>query len=1340
MSSNKKKNKKSGASAGTAPTPSSQELSDIRDAAFDFVMDLDLGEAVSEQSVSDAASEIKSPKAAEPEAKKPSAPRPKREIRRAPDTLPTVHDQDFVYGKRERTPVSNSSLFISRFGYKHEFCNNGVVCDHYYDAETDKSVGISPRISLDTVWTKAKKWVEAGKGAMPAITEMEWHTARNKLARYITRDDSSKELIVRNVMVIPELTFRELYISRADAVITLINYAVLYDISETEKLHRTWSKIKKYKHKVSLHEASGGIFSSEEVAILKSLNVNYLNDIRKQNVYVLKHHLQGRDFSNIIKEINDAFHEDLERRRDKRYKVYPFVIGYAALAFMTVIGYIYKYDFIKDAADKALYANVGSVVWILGLLVMLRGVIRARRRRRTKRPDYRYFTAKVKRATTVLTLFSIFSIGSLLLFFQRYDGYNDTVYYRDLKDGTVAIAGLRDEEATYVSVPSSMDEKTVTEIDLFAFRKDEFSHISIPDTVTKIDKNAFLKCVNLASVIQEKGVTEIGKKAFSGCSALYEVGVIDTAVSIGKGAFAGCSSIKELYFGALTDIGKSAFEGCESLDTISFGTVIEAIPDGAFRGCSSIVTAAAFENVKVVGNNAFRDCSSLQDVNFANVTQIGKGAFSGCSSFENIVITSTTESIGKGAFDGCTSLNSITVPFIGPDRENEKNKSLSYILDCNESSRDHDIEVILSDLTAIHGKAFNKCKGISKIVLPDTVTDIEKGAFKSAASLRSVNLPAGITVLHEAIFEDCSNLVEITGGESVEIIEASAFTGCAQLVSVSFPKLKSIGETAFENCYMLTGIGAHDALESVDNNAFINCTALESIDLSMCDWIGTGLFKSCSYLKTAYLPTEMTYIPGETFKGCTSLSSFTTGTNVTEIHENAFADSGLSEVVIPEGVKVICKEAFRNTSLSSITLPDSIERIDKGAFEDCPSLTSVSAPFIGKTASDTKNGFKHMFGGPSSLSSITLRSGTTLTKTALKAAKSSLVSLTLAEGYEKIEAKALADFPSLETVVLPESLKEIGKSAFDECYELTSINLGDTKLEKCGEGAFNACGSISSVVIPSTLKEIPKRMFEGCFGLSSITISDGVEKIGEQAFSSTNISGLIIPDSVTKADKEFAIYCTSLVSITFSENMKEIPEGAFKTCYALESVIIPENIKTIGKRAFDSCTSLETLVIEEGVETIGKNAFEHCSSLKKITLPDSIKTLEKDTFKDCYNVTTLVTPFVGKTTSTPKKISYICDSYSLSVLEITSAEFVGKKTFRGSYMLTNVTFGEGVKTIEPGISEGILTLNRVDLPESLKDYADYFPEYAVYIDGVDYATYKSIHSSNKNNNSNEAAE
>ena len=1011
---------------------------------------------------------------------------------------------------------------------------------------------------------------------------------------------------------------------------------------------------------------------------------------------MLKHYLFNHDFSEIVKQINEAFKEDLERRRDKRYKVYPFLIGYTALAVMTVIGYIFKYDLIKDAEDKAIFANVASVVWILGLLVMLRGVVRARRRRRTKRPDYRYFTAKVKRATRFLAVFSIFSICSLLIFFQRYDGYDSTLYYRDLKDGTVAIAGLRDEEKEIISIPETIDEKTVSEIDILAFRNDGILSVSLSENIRKIDTNAFRGCDNLRDIYNSEVVSEIGRKAFNGCT-----------------------SLEKILFGELSSVGKSAFNGCSSLTTVEFSMPIEQIPDGMFRDCTSIVTATSFENVKVVGKNAFRGCTSLSDLDLSNVVTIGDKAFYGCTSLKTVNVTPTTESIGKDAFSDCTGVTKITVPFIGPDRENAKNKSFSYVMSLDGVFASEGLTVKITDITSIHAKAFKKCSFINSIILPDTVTVIEGGAFNGAGSLVSVNIPSGVTNLPEELFAGCTELTTIIGGEGVETIEKNAFSGCTSLTEISFPKVKIIGERAFYGCSSLTSLGEHAELTSVGKAAFRDCTSITSVSIPTVTSLGELAFAGCTALKTVELGGQIGKIPNELFLGDYNLALFSIPAGITEIGDAAFKSTGITNIIWNDEVTVIGKEAFEYTSIVDLKIPESVTNIGKKAFADS-SIKTLEAPFIGESADSTKNGFKHVFGAYPHLTDVTLTGTKVIGKKSLASLKYTVVNLTLAEGTEKIEKKAFKGFTNLATVTLPSTLTEIGDQAFYGCGSLGSVNLEDTSLTKCGKSVFEACTSFVSLTVPGSLKTVPEKFAADNY-VKTVTFEEGIEKIDKEAFTGSGIENITLPDTVKSIGEDAFSNCAGVKSITLPEGLEGIGERAFASLgFGITEVTIPGSVNTIGESAFEGCLSLSAINIEEGVKKIEKSAFARCIEIEKMVIPDSVEFIDKNILAGCSSLTTLVTPFVGKTTGETKKLSYMTDSFYLSVLEITSAQFVGKKALASGSMLTTVTFGEGVKTIEPGICEGLYNINRVNLPESLKDCADYFPVGTVYIDGVLY--------------------
>ncbi|GAB6392636.1 MAG: leucine-rich repeat domain-containing protein [Treponematales bacterium] len=69
------------------------------------------------------------------------------------------------------------------------------------------------------------------------------------------------------------------------------------------------------------------------------------------------------------------------------------------------------------------------------------------------------------------------------------------------------------------------------------------------------------------------------------------------------------------------------------------------------------------------------------------------------------------------------------------------------------------------------------------------------------------------------------------------------------------------------------------------------------------------------------------------------------GKKVTAIGERAFADSGITKVVIPEGVTTIGTAAFTNcASLTDVVLPGSLREIGNYAFGDCPKLKNINIP------------------------------------------------------------------------------------------------------------------------------------------------------------------------------------------------------------------------------------------------------------------------------------------------------------------------------------------------------------------------------------------------------------
>lgn len=71
------------------------------------------------------------------------------------------------------------------------------------------------------------------------------------------------------------------------------------------------------------------------------------------------------------------------------------------------------------------------------------------------------------------------------------------------------------------------------------------------------------------------------------------------------------------------------------------------------------------------------------------------------------------------------------------------------------------------------------------------------------------------------------------------------------------------------------------------------------------------------------------------------LKSASLGVNVSYVGVNAFRNSGLTEIELPENTGVILAGAFANTPLTSVSLYPTLTEIEDGAFSGCRSLRQV---------------------------------------------------------------------------------------------------------------------------------------------------------------------------------------------------------------------------------------------------------------------------------------------------------------------------------------------------------------------------------------------------------------
>ena len=135
------------------------------------------------------------------------------------------------------------------------------------------------------------------------------------------------------------------------------------------------------------------------------------------------------------------------------------------------------------------------------------------------------------------------------------------------------------------------------------------------------------------------------------------------------------------------------------------------------------------------------------------------------------------------------------------------------------------------------------------------------------------------------------------------------------------------------------------------------------------------------------------------------------------------------ELVIDSSITTIEEEAFKNSKLSSITIPNSVTTIGDHGFYACESLKSISIP-----KSVTSFG-SYAFAYCDNLKSSSFENG-----------------LTTIGDY------AFRGCNSLESVVIPESVTRIGTEAFNNCNNLASVTIkGIIKLSYLNTVCLHVC-------------------------------------------------------------------------------------------------------------------------------------------------------------------------------------------------------------------------------------------------------------------------------------------
>lgn len=228
------------------------------------------------------------------------------------------------------------------------------------------------------------------------------------------------------------------------------------------------------------------------------------------------------------------------------------------------------------------------------------------------------------------------------------------------------------------------------------------------------------------------------------------------------------------------------------------------------------------------------------------------------------------------------------------------------------------------------------------------VTAIEYSAFKNASNLTTVTFASGSRLrdLESYAFENCKSLKTISLPNTVRKMEGGCFMGCSSLTSVVIPEgVTALGDSTsygvFEGCTALSSVKLPSTLVRLGQHTFRNCTSLKQIAIpASLTTVNAGPF-SGSGITSITLPDSLTYVSYHMFEDCTALKSVTLSANVTDIDSGAFSGcTALESINIPVDLKTLDANCFKGcTALKTLRFGDAVDYVGSDAFMNCPNLT-----------------------------------------------------------------------------------------------------------------------------------------------------------------------------------------------------------------------------------------------------------------------------------------------------------------------------------------------------------------------------------------------------------------
>ena len=533
--------------------------------------------------------------------------------------------------------------------------------------------------------------------------------------------------------------------------------------------------------------------------------------------------------------------------------------------------------------------------------------------------------------------------------------------------------------------------------------------------------------------------------------------------------------------------------------------------------------------------------------------------------------------------------------------------------------------------------------------------------------------------------------------DGVKEIDGYAFPWNTTIEQVILPdSVQIINAFSFAYCSNLAVINMPNSIKEIGDGAFKACSSLQMIDLSKTkiSSVARCMFWSCVNLTEVKLPDSIKVIAKEAFMYCGKLGKINLPEGLRYIGESAFDHTAaLNTVDLPESLRYIGSGAFAYGGLKgTLIIPAGIVHLQRDTFERCSGLSVVKITDGTKYINSYALDLRDRLGGTTHKTyyippSVDYFNDTSLTCAGehtiygIKGSFASNVSKIRSEWkFEEVAYDSKAVFDASGGTVSKNS-KELVKG---QGFGL----LPTPKLAGWTFKGWYSDEKFKRKVVSTTIvnkdsytlyakwEKAKKTELVYQGEDSDFVIEDGVLKKYQG-----NEPVVIIPDTVKEIGYGAFAGNKTVLKVIMSDSVEKMDNAVFNGCENLMEIRFSHSLKEIPDYTCTACAALEKVVIPDGVTSIGDYAFGNyvadvSMSFTEIKFPKSLKSIGNGAFN-------------GNT----------------AIMEINlpdGLESIGTYAFARNTSLLKVSFGDGITELSKGVFERDTLLKNVALPYGLK--------------------------------------